>query len=554
MIAMHRSGIRNTLFVLALFSTSVHVSAQAKPEDKVKIKAKMGLDQKPDGTMMPYSIVRSSNTAFIVLRSPDFDRKPFTKQSPRLDVYDREKVTYLRSLEPVMQRLGKEKLLLEDLTHFGGKPMLVARTGGGEEVALYYQNVEPHLTKQSPNFERFCAFPVEVKERHAVYEQEGNPTREKWSTVIAGDSAHMLVHSTELRGGDDDDAFYLLAMVDRQMQVTWQHILRVDNGSERSEVLDAAVDSAGTAYVLVKYRFADGAPGEGASDYQVVLHRIDGEDIGRVSLGLDGGYYPTGGILEPMGKGRIAYAGIYATGGKKLGNFLAFADTSEGGLSMPTLMPFADGVDLEAEEVSGVEEDAKKEDAKADKKENKKLISTTDVIALLPRSDGGFYLVNEVEFSASYIDPESARRYQRFYRGPLQARSFTKDGQEKWTTLFRRWNTGNDPILGRAFPAVFNDQLYIFMWDTDDTAEKRKIGAPIEPKQTSGTYSIYASFDDKGAYRTKPILRNDNDSDLIAGWKLVRIGKDEYVTMGTGSLTTVEYLPVKIDFIKEVKK
>lgn len=545
---------RTTLVALLLLLHFGQALAQAKPEDKVKVKARMGEKHNPDGTMMPFAMMRSSSTSYIVMRSPDFDARAFTKKSPRLDLYESEKLTYVRSLEPVLQRQGKEKLLLEDLVRFNGKPMMVARTGGQEEVALYYQYVEPHLTRQPPAFERICAFPVEVKERKAFYEGVGNSTRVRWSTVVSADSSRLLVHSPELRAGDGSSAFYLLALFDRQMQVSWQHILRVDGNSERSEVLDAAVDSTGTAYVLIKYRYADGAPGGGASDYEVVLHRVDADDLSRVSPGFDSGYYPTGGILEPMGKGRIAYVGIYATGGKKMGNFLTFPDTSAAGLSAPILMPFADGVDLEAEEVNGVEEDAKKEEEKDAKKAQKRLYSTTDVIGILPRSDGGFYLVNEVDFSSSYIDPENARLYQRYYRGPLQARCFTKDGQEKWTTLFRRWYTSNDPILGRSFPAVFNDQLYLFTWDSDDTAEKRKLGEKIVPKQSSGLYSIYAYFDEKGGYRTKPILRNDNDSDLICGWQLVRSGKDEYVTMGTGSLTTVEYLPVRIDFIKEVKK
>ena len=403
-----------------------------------------------------------------------------------------------------------------------------------------------------------CGFPVEVKERKAMYARAGNSTREKWSTAIAADSAHMLIHSPELRASDDGEAFYLLALVDKQMQVKWQHILRVDGGSDRSEVLDAEVDSAGTAYVLIKYRYKDGAPGGGAADYEVVLHRVDVDDMSRMPFGMDAGYYATGGILLPWGKGGIAYAGIYADGTRKLGNFIAHDITRaiEGdsiGMenARPRLMPFAEGVDLESEEVSGVEEAKKEPD---EKKENKKLHSTTDVIALIPRADGGWFMVNEVAFSAVYINPETARRYQRFYHGPLQARCFDKDGQEKWTTLFRRWSTSDDPILGRAFPVAFNEQLYLFLWDSDATAEDRKAGAKITPKSTSGLYSIYAWFDDKGLVRTKPILRNDNDSAMICGWQLVRAGKDEYIAMGTGSLTTVEYLPVRIDFIKEVKK
>lgn len=541
------------LVALAASATSIIAQAPAKTEDKVKVKARMAEKHKPDGSMMPYRVVRGSGTSYLVLRSPDFDAKAFTKLSPRLDSYDRDRLTYERSLEPLLDRRGKERLLLEDLVVINRKPTLIARTGGQDEVALYYQHIDPNLTRQPPAFDRLCAFPVEVKERQALYARAGNATRERWSTVISADSSHLLVHSPELRGANDDEAFYLMAMLDRQMTVKWQHIMRVSGGSDRSDVLSAAVDSAGTAFLLIKYRYKEGAPGGGASDYEVVLHRVDADDMSRVPLGMDAGYYPIGGILQPIGKG-LAYAGIYANGGRKLGNFMAWVDTSETGISQPVLYPFADGVDLEAEEVMGVEENKKEDDAKGGKKDQKRLQSTTDVIALIPKKNGGYYIVNEVSFAAVYVNPETAKRYQRYYHGPVQARSIGKDGQVAWTTLFRRWAATTDPVMGRAFPVAFNDQLHVFLTDSDAAAELRKEGGKVTPKQGSGGYTVYVYFDEKGVVRTKPILRNDGKDGLIAGWELTRTGTDEYVVFATNSMVELEYLPVRLDFIKEVKK
>ncbi|MBK9175031.1 MAG: hypothetical protein IPM46_01590 [Flavobacteriales bacterium] len=541
------------LIALATPATTICAQPPSKSADKVKVKARMAEKHKPEASMTPYRAVRSSATSYLVFRSPDFDARAFTKQSPRLDAYDRERLTYERSLEPLLERRGKERLLLEDLVVINRKPTLIARTGGREEVALYYQHIDPNLTRQPPAFDRLCAFPVEVKERQALYAKAGNATRERWSTVIAADSSHLLIHSPELRSASDDEAYYLLAMVDREMRVTWQHILRVSGGSDRSDVLSAAVDSAGTAYLVIKYRYKEGAPGGGAQDYEVVLHRIDADDMSRVAFSMDAGYYPTGGLLQPIGKG-LAYAGIYANAGRKLGNFLAWVDTSETGLSQPMLYPFADGVDLEAEEVTGVEENKTEDDAKSGKKEQKRLHSTTDVIGLIPRKDGGYFIVNEVSFAAVYVNPETAKLYQRYYHGPVQARSIGKDGQVTWTTLFRRWATTTEPVIGRAFPVVFNDQLHVFLTDTDGAAELRKSGGKITPKQGSGGYTVYVYFDEKGVFRTKPVLRNDGKDGLIAGWELTRTGTDEYVAFGTNSAIEVEYLPVRLDFIKEVKK
>ncbi len=520
----------------------------AKADDRLKVKARIGVAHKPDPGMMPYRIISSGPATYLVLRSPDFDTKAFTKQSPRLDAYDRAKLTYERSLEPVLERRGKERLLLEDLVVIGRKPTLIARTAGQEEVALYYQHIDPNLTRHPPSFDRICAFPVEVKERQALYAKAGNATRDKWSTAIAADSSYLLIHSPEMRSGSDDAPFYLLALVDKQMNLKWQHILRLESGGGQSEVLSAAVDGNGTAFLVIKRRGSD--DGDGATN-EVVLHRVDADDLSRLGTGLDAGYAPTGGLLQPVG-GRIAFAGIYANGGRKLGNFVAWVDSLEAG-GLPQLFPFAEGIDLEAEESVGVTE-SKQDDAKSGKKEQKRLRSATDVIALLPRENGGFYIVNEIAFAAVYTNPETAKRYQRFYRGPVLARSIGKDGQVAWSTWFKRWTIGDDPIMGRSFPVAFKDQLHIFLWDSDAVAELRKSGGRIAPKPTTGSYTVYAYFDEKGAYRTKPILRGDNDKSLIAGWELARVGPDEYAAFGTNSMIEVEYLPVRIDFLLETKK
>ncbi|MCB9183301.1 MAG: hypothetical protein H6591_05235 [Flavobacteriales bacterium] len=543
---------------LTFLSLSVLAQPPGSSDDKVKVKVRMGEKHTPDGSMMPYRVVRATPSSYVVLRSPDFGDKAFTKKSPRLDSYDRAKLSYQRSLEPLLERRGQERLLLEDLVVMNGKPTLIARTGGQEEIALYYQHVEPNITRQPPAFDRICAFPVEVKGRQAMYEHAGKSTRVKWSTSTAADGSHLLIHSPELRGASDEPPFYLLAVVDQQMQVKWQHIMRVDGGSERSDVLDAAVDAEGNAYLVIRYRYRDGAPVGGADDYQVVLHKVNADDIARVPFTMDAGYYPTGGILQPIGKDRLAYAGIYASSsddGRMLGNFIAWVDSSEGGLSAPTLYPFSEQNELDEQERLGIAETKADSEAKNEKQEQKRLYPATDVIGLIAKDDGGFYVVNEVALEASWINPETARRYQRFYHGPVQARSLGKDGQVQWSTLVRRWVMTDDPTMGRAFPVAFDDQLFVFLWDSESNIEARKSGEKIVPKQSmSGLYSAYAYFDPKGGYRTKPVLRSGNDEALMTGWELTQTGPGEFMAFATGSAIDIDYLPARIEFSKETKK
>ncbi len=551
------------LSLVALLTCALCHTAAAQPAaaEKVKVKVRISADQDADARIMPYSIIRSSPTTIMMLRSPEFDVRAFTKLTPRLDLYDREKLTYIRSLEPVMQRLHQEKLLLEDLVLFNKKPMLVARGGGEEEVVLYTQYVDPHLTKQPPAFDRLCSFPVQVKERRAVIVQAGSATRDPWHTAFSPDSAHMLIHSPELKDTDDGGAFILLAMVSKDLQVEWQQILRLSDSYRKTDVLDVEVDNKGNTFLLVKNRFKGREFKDGEANFDVVLYQVNAADVAQTPFTFDAGYYPTGGILETLTNGRVACVGIYAQveGRKMLGNFITLLDPEAGAMEVPKLMPFSGEGDLNEEtaEEEVMDEKEKKESddpTKAEAKDQKRMNAATDVIALLPRANGGFYLVNEVNYSSTFVNTQTGRRSQRFYHGPVQARCFGKEGQEEWTSLFRRWTSSESPILGRVFPAEYGDQLYLFLWDSEEMMERRKAGQRIAPKHMGSPYSAYAVFDNNGGYRTKAVLRADNDEDYISGWRLVRTGRDEYIALGTEKLVSGKFLPVRIDFIKETKK
>jgi hypothetical protein len=128
-----------------------------------------------------------------------------------------------------------------------------------------------------------------------------------------------------------------------------------------------------------------------------------------------------------------------------------------------------------------------------------------------------------------------------------------KSGQEKWSTIFRRWTKGQSMILGRVFPAEYNDQLFLFLLDSEEMAERRKAGEKIKPSHIKGPYSAYVSFDDKGAFKIKPVLKSENEEDFISGWELIRTGPNEYFALGTEKLVSGRFLPVRIDFSTESK-
>ena len=385
--------------------------------------------------------------------------------------------------------------------------------------------------------------------------------RSPFNVTISRDSTHMLVYSPEVRDAESDAAMYLIALLDRNMNVVWQHILRVSENAHRSRLIDVELDDAGNAYVLVRNDFKGRDFIDGKPNFEVVLYRLSEGDIANAPFTLDPGYWPTGGVLEPLSGGRMACAGIYASSEeqrfKLLGNYVTVFEAGSAEMGAPKLMPFTAGSGLEDEGAPEEDDEEKpKEDdsTKQEKKDEKRMSSATDIIATVPRSDGGFFVVNEVSYARVSRNTQTGSSSTTYYHGPVQVRSFSKDGVELWSTIYRRWTASGSPLLGRVFPAEFNDQIFLFMLDSDEMIERRKAGDKITPKHGREPYSVYVSFDEKGAYRTKAVLKSDTNKDYIGGWNLMRTGKGEYIALGTEKLVSGKFLPVKIEFTIETKK
>lgn len=533
--------------------------AQAKPEDKVKVRARLGPEHGGDAVMMPYAIFRSSPTAIMVMRSPEFGPGSRVKRGPRIDVYDYEKLIHERGMEPAMKRMGQEQLFLEDLVRYNGKPVMLARNVREADVSLFYQYLDPHLTKAPPSFDPICSFPVQYKVFKPAVEKPGNLTRDRFQAAIARDSSHMIIHGPHLVD-PEGTAFRLVCAVDRQMQPVWQHVVRMDSKVERSEVLDAAIDANGVGYLLVRHR-AKGRPyWGGSSTYETVLLRLDAGDIASMPVSLPEGAQPTGGVLRDFGKG-IVWAGIYAQpgdgSGKLKGNFIATTEPDSTGSLPARAIPFT-GEPLSDEEVSErneateVAESDEEDDDK--KKDEKRLDWVTDVVDLVERGDGGWFLVNEVGFTISRIDGETRRGRRTFYHGPILARSFDKDWLQQWSTLFRRWTVTGSPVTGRTMVAAFDKKLNLFMIDEEEQVEMRKQKLKITPKDQGKPNTVHTAFDDKGVVRTKVLLKGDIARDFFGNWRTVRSGKDQFLGFGADGMGGARYLPVRIDLTKDEKK
>jgi hypothetical protein len=234
---------------------------------------------------------------------------------------------------------------------------------------------------------------------------------------------------------------------------------------------------------------------------------------------------------------------------KTIGNFLGSFDAGSTDMGEVTLLPFSQSTTLSDEGEPEDDDPA----SKFEQKDKQRLNFSTDLIALMPRSDGGYFLVNEVYYSYTYYNTTAKRQVTMYVHGPLQVRLMDSSGKERWSTDFRRWTRSESTILGRVFCAEYNDGLYLFLLDSEEMAERRKAGEKIKPNHIKGPYSAVVSFDAEGKYKIKPVLKSDKEEDYISGWEMVRTGADEYIALGTEKLVSGRFLPVRIDFVTETK-
>lgn len=540
--------LRTVHFFAAVLALPFMVSAQS---DKTRVKVRISTDSEADARLRPYSIIRSSPNAVMMFRNGEFDIRAFGTLRARLDLYDRNKLTYIRSQEPVTKLSNGTKLHLEDVVYFSGGPLMIARNEDGPNTTIYYQKLEPNLTKLPAPYEQLCSWPIDVKDKRPVVVSAGSSIRSPFLVEVSRDSSHMLVRSPEIRT-DDKQALYLMALIGKDMKVEWQHAIPVAEKAKRSEIIDVELDELGNAYLLVRNRFGGDAVEAGEINFEIKLFKASAQGVEESTVDLGSDVFPSSAILRTLADDKIVFAGVYSSAAdKKLrtqGNFMATLEAGSTALSEPVLIPFNEQTDLSAE--------GEPEQDPADKqveKDKKRMTMSTDLLDILPRKDGGFFLVNEVYYEYTYFDMQSKRNVTVFVHGPVQARLMDKSGQEKWSTIFRRWTKGQSMILGRVFAAEYNDQLFLFLLDSEEMAERRKAGEKIKPSHIKGPYSAYVSFDDKGAFKIKPVLKSENEEDFISGWELIRTGPNEYFALGTEKLVSGRFLPVRIDFSTESK-
>ncbi|MFN6117156.1 MAG: hypothetical protein ACK46C_14925 [Flavobacteriales bacterium] len=539
--------LRNAFLALAIGAMPM-LHAQAGAE-KVKVKVRISGDDDAKAKLRPVGMVRSGPNQIMMMRSGEFDVRAFGTLKTTLDLYDRNKLTYVRSQEPGTKSSNGEEVKVDALVYFAGMPMLIGHSVSDNGVTVHYQPQDPALTKLSRSYDPVFTWAAKAKDKKPVIVSAGSSIRTPYFVAISSDSSHMLLASPEIRSKETGEAVYLLAVVGKDLSVKWQHTAQVNVKAKNSSIEDLEVDNQGNAYFVVKNELEREEAKGSKNKHELKLFVATSEGVQETPVKLNGGNFPTSATLQHTDDDRVVCAGVYGTEtekkNKKLGNFVVVFKAGSTEQANTVLIPFT-GTGLEGEADDG-------EDTKAEAKDKDRMDYYTDVFAVIARSDGSFFLVNEV-FYISVVTDSQGRQSTRYVHGPVQVRCLEKDGKERWSTIFRRWVSSGSYIVGRVFCAEFEDQLFLFMLDSEEMAERRKAGDKISSKHIKDPYSAYVAFDAKGGYKIKPVLRSDKNVDYISGWQLVRTGPNEYFALGTEKIFGGRFLPVKIEFSKEAGK
>ncbi|HNR55322.1 MAG TPA: hypothetical protein PKJ19_09155, partial [Flavobacteriales bacterium] len=250
---------RTTAILLSLFMMTA-LSAQG---DKSRIKVRMGMEGAGDARLSAVGVTLSSSNAVLVQRQ-EVNEDGVVKGL--LDIYDRAKLGFVRSQPPVEKLRNGAKVVPDRVVSFGDRILMISRGYGQGKTALHYQILDANLTRLPPPYESLCEWPLTMPAPTTA--EPGN-----FNYLHAADSSLLLIQGPMVQVGAVHKA--ALGVWGKDFSVRWQQILPGAEGSIRSAILDAAVDTSGNAYVLVSDRMARSEVVDGKQSIRLTLYRVN---------------------------------------------------------------------------------------------------------------------------------------------------------------------------------------------------------------------------------------------------------------------------------------
>ncbi|MCW5899409.1 MAG: hypothetical protein KIT10_09095 [Flavobacteriales bacterium] len=490
----------------------LHVSTAHAQEDKLKMKIRLLPEAESPDKRPPVNVFPLGRTVMVLRSTQSSDPvQSYSKQMPRFELYDRTKLTLLRGQDPVLKVKAGE-LFLEQLALFGGEPVMIAMRRDTVQgvVELYWQRVDPNLTKPHGLFEKLCAFDTRTWGSGAKV-SSGQGYRDRFETSLSPDGKHMVIYSQGITAGDGD-LMRPFAMVGPGMELLWYHTPEIEG---KAPLVGMQATNDGTAWLLERHRFTPADPKKDSTTFRLKLFRADKEDIEEVEFGLDKDRHVKSAVLRPLDDGRIACAGLFGglnpKGERIIGEFLGM------------FPPGADKMQVVYQRVFKMETD----DASYTN-------GSMRIVDVLPRGDGGFYMLREYHLETDKVDAKTAMSGLRWIHGPLVITNVDKDGKEAWSTVFRRLFYSPDRMVHEPIALVYEGKFMLFMLDNDQQMEKRKKDdRKLLHTDTKSPYSTYVLFNEQGGFKSKAILQGKEGTEYLLGDRFWPMAPNDHVGVGS---------------------
>lgn len=493
-------------------------------DDKLKLKVRISQDEQANDNRRPQVIIPVQNNNILVCRVRDEGAGVWKvdRMAPRFELYDRAKLNVVRGQEPSL-KVKQGPLFLEDLVWFGNEPRMIAarRDTIAGRVEVYWQRLDPTLTRHHPPFDPLVSFDAKVTGTGKRI-PDGQAHRDPLFTTVSANNQWLLVHGPAIEGTDGRRR-HVFAVVDKTMTPQWTRVMDLP-GDARYQ--DVQLDDDGNAYLLM--RRVSPASGKDTSTHHIELSRVNGDGVEVLDTGLGKERRIKSAKLHRSPKGELMLSGIHA------------GLTPKGDLTHTNFIGRVGGDKLDIAHSWRLELEP----------EDMTIPKGIRMLDILPRGDGGWYVINEYHQETSAPDNKRALSGLRWVHGPLMVFSVDANGHETWSSVFRRLHITWDPQVGEPFPLVHKGQLLIFMLDSEPLAAKRK----AKSREQSHTdmkqpYSVYAEFMKDGSERTRPVLRTGGTNDIIQGTRLWNVAPGEYYVLGAWKPGASRLTPVQIQLL-----
>lgn len=497
-------------------------SALAQPVPRLKVKARLSPEPAVKDARIPTNILPASDRTLMILRNKEggAEIQSVVKATPTLELYDREKLGRIRELEPVL-RVKAGPIFLEDVVLFGGQPVMVAARRDTVQgiVEVYWQTVDPTLTRRHAPFERLTAFDAKVWGTGKRLKDD-TAYRDEFFTAISPDGRHMAIYSGDVVDNDGQRR-RLMVMVDTLMHVQWQQNIEVDAGTSWRDV---QVDTTGTVVAVVQ---------KGSSPSQVQeLVRVNSDGIEEMEPELDGNILSSV-LLKPVPDGRLLCAAILADEkGRANSHVLWELDPTGSSFKQVALRT----IEHEGDNMAYTD-------------------GAMRAMDVLQRSNGGYFLVAEYYLESDKFNAKVGMKGPHRVHGPLLVSCLDAQGAEEWKGTVLRLYYTEDPNVGPALATVFEDEFYVFMLDSEELAVFRKELARGKSERTEMKYtdlktigSVYAWFEPGAELKTKAILSSSGANDYVLGQRIYNFGPGECYFLGANRLSGNRFQPVKVEF------